>query len=148
MKIILTQQVRSLGKRGDVKEVSDGYARNFLIPKGLAAPATPQAVQEVERKKKKEARIAEVDLIKTEELANNLDGKAFEISAKINEDGTLYAAISPAKIAAVIKKNGHSIAADNVIINEPLKEVGEHEVTVSLNHGLEARVTIIIHGEN
>lgn len=146
MKIILLKHVPELGDENDIKDVSNGYARNFLIPKGLAEEATEQKITELEAQKKKRAKDAEVDLTKTEELVQKLEGQMVEISAKASEEGTLYAAISPAKIATALKDKGFEVRKDQVEA-EHIKELGEHELLINLDHGLEARITLIINSE-
>lgn len=144
MKIILLQNVEGLGKEGDIKDVATGYARNFLIPRGLAEEATEDLIAQIEKKKEKEVREAEADLAKTENLASQLDGRELEISAKVSEEGRLYAGISPSLIAAELKKIGFNIAQNQLEIKEPIKELGEHEIKINLPHGLEAKITVIV----
>lgn len=147
MKVILLQNMPNLGDKDEIKEVAVGYARNFLIPQGLAQQATPQAIAELEARKEKEARQAEVDLAKTEQLAGKLEGQVIEITAKANEEGKLYAAISPTKITVALKEKGFEISPDKIQA-EHIKELGEHEVVINLPHRLEARITLIINPES
>ena len=144
MKLILLQNVEGLGKEGEIKEVAVGYARNFLIPRGLAEEATDDLIAQMEKRKEKEAKVAEADLEKTEKLASELDGREIEIFAKVSEEGRLYAAITPAKVSAELKKIGHNIASGQIEIKEPIKELGEHEIKINLPHGLESRITLIV----
>jgi large subunit ribosomal protein L9 len=144
MKVILLQSVEGLGKEGEIKEVALGYARNFLIPRGLAEEATEDLIAQIEKRKEKEAKVAEMDLVKTEKLASQLDGQEIEITAKASEEGRLYAAVTPAKIASELKAKGFEINVDQVLVPEPIKELGEYEVTLNLPHGLEAKITLII----
>ena len=146
MKVILLKDVKNLGDEGDVKEVALGYARNFLIPQGLAVEATPQAEAEAKAKKEKIAKEAEMNLKKAEELAAKLEGQTVEVTAKASEGGTLYGAVSEAKIAEALKKKGFAVRK-NQIKAEHIKEVGEHEITINLDHGLEAKVTLVINTE-
>ncbi|MFA6215156.1 MAG: 50S ribosomal protein L9 [Patescibacteria group bacterium] len=146
MKVILLKKVPTLGEAYDIKDVALGYARNFLIPKGLAKEATDQAIKEVEIKKAKEAQEAETDLVKVESLAQRLEGQTVEINAKASEQGSLYAAVSVAKIAAALKEKGFNVAKDQIKAGQ-IKEIGEHEIVISLAHGLEARITLIISPE-
>lgn len=146
MKVILLQHVPSLGEKDEVKEVALGYARNFLIPKGLAEEATDQAIAEIEAKKAREAKEAEMDLVKTEQLVQKLEGQIIEITAKASEEGTLYAAILPARIAAVLKEKGFEVRKEQIEVGH-IKELGEHEIVLNLDHGLEARITLIINPE-
>lgn len=146
MKVILLKDVTELGEAGEVKEVALGHARNFLIPRGLAEEATPEAVASIETRKEKEVKVAEDDLVKTEQLVQKLEGQTIEVTAKASEEGTLYAAVSPIKIATTLKEKGFEVRKDQIQA-EHIKELGEHEVVLNLDHGLEARITLIINSE-
>lgn len=146
IKVILLKDVKNLGRTGDVKEVAAGHARNFLIPNGWVVEATPQSLAEAEARKAKVAAQAEADLAQAESMVSKLEGGTFELSAKASEAGTLYAAVSAAKIAAVLKDKGFEVKKDHIKTPE-IKEVGEHEVTVTLDHGLEARLTLVVNSE-
>jgi large subunit ribosomal protein L9 len=143
MKVVLLQNVKSLGDRGDIKEVSDGYARNFLFPKNLAKVATEKAILEIEKIKMKEIMTEEKDLVKTEKLAARLEGEEFFIKAKTNSQGKLYGGVGPIEIAEVLNKKRFKVAKEQIKIS-PIKEIGDHDVIVNLNHGLEARIRVII----
>jgi len=144
MKIILLKDVEKLGNKYDVKDVADGYARNFLIPKGLAKPATEAALKELETEKATAELAAELDLKKTEETVQGLDGQEIEIQAKIGDDGKLFGAITPLKISKVLEAKGFDVKKKQIKIEEPIKEVGEYEVTLELDHGLEAKIKVIV----
>jgi len=146
MKVILLQDVPELGKRGDIKEVALGYARNYLIPQGLAEEATDSAIAAVQAQKGKEAKIAEEDLAKAESLAAGLEGQTIEIQAKASEEGTLYGAISNSKIVSALKEKGFEVRKDQINAGH-IKEIGDHEILINLDHGLEARITLIINSE-
>ncbi|MFA5022208.1 MAG: 50S ribosomal protein L9 [Patescibacteria group bacterium] len=146
VKVILVKDVPNLGKIGDVKEVAMGYARNFLMPNCLVIEATKQSLAEWEANKEKRAKEAETDLKNMEQLVQKLEGQVIEISAKASDEGTLYAAVSAAKIAAAMKEKGFNVDKNQISASH-IKEVGEHEVLISLDHGLEARITLIINPE-
>jgi large subunit ribosomal protein L9 len=146
MKVILLKDIPNLGSEGDVKEAASGYARNFLFPKGLAEVATDEKIKAVEEKKAKKAKDSELDLANTEKLVQKLEGQTVEIKAKASDEGTLYAAVSSAKMAKVLQDKGFDIKKEQIKA-EHIKELGEHEVTIELNHGLEARITLIINSE-
>ena len=146
MKIILLKNVPNLGQQGEIKEVAVGYARNFLIPQGLVKIVTPQIIAEVKKQKLAEEKLAEKELAKIEELAGRLDGQEFMISTKVSEAETLYAAITPAKIATILKDKGFDINKEQ-IITEPIKDLGEHEILIKLPHNLEAKITLIVNKE-
>jgi large subunit ribosomal protein L9 len=144
MKVILIQDVEKLGKKFDVKEVADGFARNFLFPKGLAKPATEAALRELETEKATAEFAAELDLKKTEEMVAELDGQEIELQAKMGDDGKLYGSITPAKISKVLEAKGFEVKKKQIKMAESIKEVGEHEVSLELDHGLEAKIKVII----
>lgn len=146
MKVILLKDVKDLGHEGDVKEVASGHARNFLVPQGIAIEATEKAIAEAEAKKAKAAQQAEADLSKAEEMVTVLEGQIIEISLKASDEGTLYAAVSSAKVASALKEKGIEVPKDQINAGD-IKEIGEHEITINLDHGLEARVTLIINSE-
>lgn len=143
MKVILLKNVPKLGQQWDVKDVALGYARNYLIPKGFAEEATPKSLEDLEARKASAAKAAESDLLKMEELVKKLEGQTVEIKAKASDEGTLYATLSLAKIAAALKEKGFDVSK-NQIAADHIKEAGEHEVVINLDHGLEARITLIV----
>lgn len=146
MQVILIKDVKSLGQEGDSREVASGHARNFLIPQGLAIEATQKAIAELEAKKSQASKQAEADLTMAEDVVNRLEGQTVEIVLKASEEGTLYAAVSPAKIAVALKEKGFEIRKDQVVAGD-IKEVGEHEIIINFDHGLEARISLIINSE-
>jgi len=146
VKVILLKKVEKLGELGDIKEVALGYARNFLIPRGLAEEANEKAVANIEARKAELAKKAEIELRRMEEVAAKLEGQTIELKAKASEEGTLYAAITPTKIAQTIKDKGFDVKKEN-IVSPTIKETGEFELTIKLDHGLEARVTLVISPE-
>jgi len=146
MKVILLQNVPKLGNQGDIKDVASGYARNFLLPKGLAEEATEEAVAQALAKKDKMARDAEADLEKTEALISKIEGQVFEVSAKASDEGTLYAALSASKVAKALKDKDFDVRKDQIDVSG-IKEIGEHEITLNLDHGLDARITLVVNSE-
>lgn len=144
MKVILIKDIENLGKKNEVKEVSDGYARNFLFVEKSAKPATEEALKHLETEKKIFADKAEADLKIEEEMASRLDGLEIEITAKTDENGKLYGSITGAKIAKALKIKGFDIKPKQVKLAEPIKEAGEYDVILELQHGLEATIKVII----
>lgn len=149
MKVILLEDVKNVGKAWDVKDVSDGYARNFLFPNKLAQVATPDMIKKAETQKSDITKKAEEDLEKTELLASALDDFVVKIKAKANAEGKLFGSIKPEMIREALineKMDIKSIPAKN-ISTEAIKEIGEHKVTINLPHGLEAVVVVIVEKE-
>ena len=144
MKIILLEDIPKLGKKNDVKQVTNGYARNFLIPKKMAVLATAPALKDLEEQKKTEAQQAEEELLLFQEIASKLDGLEFEMPAKIGQDDKLFGSITGAKIADFIKAQGYDIKKEQIKLEEPIKEIGEYDITIDLPHGLETNIKIIV----
>jgi large subunit ribosomal protein L9 len=144
MKVILLQDVEELGKKGDVKSVADGYARNFLFPQKLAKIATKEAIAELEKQKELEAQKAEEELKKIQELVSQIDGLEFEIIEKVDENGGLYGSINEIKIVKTLKDKGFDIKRKQIKIPQPIKDLGEFPVTILFDHGLEAEVKLIV----
>lgn len=143
MKIILLKDVEKLGKEGEIKDVAEGYARNFLIPQSFAKPATDQAIREVELAKEKKKKADQMDLEKTQKLAEQLDGRELFIKVK-EKDGKLFGSINEKTIAKSLADENLKIEPKNVKIEEPIKEVGDYEVKLELDHGLEANIKVIL----
>ena len=144
MRIILLQNVEKLGKKYDIKEVADGYARNFLIPKGLAKPATKENLKWLETQKEIGVKKAEEELKKVEAVATNIDGQEIIIPVKIGEEGQLFESITSQKIYEKLKELGFEIKKNQIDLPEPIKELGEYPVKIKFEHNLEAEIKIIV----
>lgn len=144
MKVILLKKVPGLGDIDEIKEVAEGYARNFLFPNHLAVQVTPSLEKEKEQRIKKKASQSIQDLQAQQSLAQRLDGVEVEIAEKTNDGGVLYAAVTPQKISKALEKMGLKVLPEQVK-TKPIKEVGSSPVTIKLGHGLEAEITVIIH---
>lgn len=147
MKVILLKDVPKVGKKFDIKEVADGFARNFLILKKLAKPATGAAIKALEIERAMVEAVAEMDLKQTEELVAVLDGQEIEIAVKVSNDGTLYGGLTSLKISKILQEKGFKVKKNQVKLMEPIKEIGDHEVTLEFDHGLEAKIKIIVSEE-
>ena len=148
MKVILLQKVNGLGDKYDLKDVADGYARNFLLPQNLAEISTPERAAVMEERKAKEMGDAQKDLERVEALAEKLEMLEIIVKAKAQEDGTLYGSVGPKEIAAAIKKHHTSIDEKQISVKNPIKKLGDHEAVVNLNHGLEAPITVTVERED
>ena len=144
MRVILLQDIENLGKKYDVKEVSDGYARNFLIPKGLVKPATEEALKWLETQKEIEEKKAEEELKKVQDFASSIDDQEVIIPVKIGEEQQLFESITSQKISEKLKELGFEIKKSQIDLVEPIKELGEFPVKIKFEHNLEAEVRVII----
>jgi large subunit ribosomal protein L9 len=148
MKVILLQDVEGLGKKYEVKEVKDGHARNFLLPQKLAKAATKQALKWLGDQKEVIEKEAEEDLKNVQALASSLDGLELTMSVKVGEDNQLFESINSQKIVDKLKERGFEIKKSQVKLENPIKELGEFPVSISLTHNMEAEVKVIIVSED
>ncbi|MBI2574100.1 MAG: 50S ribosomal protein L9 [Candidatus Wildermuthbacteria bacterium] len=144
MKVILLQDVKNIGKKFEVKEVADGYARNFLFAKKLAQPATEEAMQWLEIQKEILAQKAETELKNIQDVASQLDDLEVTIAVKIGDEGQLFESVGAQKIAERLKEMGFDMKKNQIKLEEPIKELGEFQVKLSLDHNLEAEIRVIV----
>ncbi len=143
MKVILMSDVKALGRRGAVVNVSDGYALNFLFPQNLAVQATEQAIQRMKEQDAKVVRVAKKSEEEARKAAAKLDGFELVLTEKVSDGGTLFAAVTGKSVVSGLKKAGFTITAD-MIDMKPIKEPSETEVLINFPHGFEARIKIIV----
>lgn len=146
MKIILLQDVKSLGKKGEVKDVAEGYARNFLFPKGLAGVATSDAIKNVETKQQKEKIQKEEEKKKNAVLLSEIKNKKIIIQAP-EKKGKLFGSVTAKDISKEFKKQNLNVLPTSIIIKETIKKIGEHEIGIKLAQGFEAKIVIEIKGK-
>ncbi len=144
MKVILLQDVEGLGKKYDVKEVKNGHARNFLIPQGIAKLATKQALKWLETQKESMEKEAEEDLQRAQELASKLDDLEVAIAVKVGEEGQFFESVNSQKISEKLKEMGFEVKKSQVLLENPIKELGEFPVKLNLDHNLEVEIRLIV----
>lgn len=144
MKVVLLKDVQGTGKKDSIAEVSDGYARNFLIKKGLAIAATPQLIQKLndaamlEKHKKEEEKQAALD------LAASLKGKKVVITAKKGEKGKLYGSVTSQEIADELNKIGYSIDKKDISLETPIRQTGEYSASIKLYAEISVHIKILV----
>ena len=145
MKIILLEDVKTLGKAGQVVEVSTGYARNMLIPKKLGVEATPKNLNDLKLKKAHEDKVAAENLAAAKELMEALEKSKVELKIKTGENGKVFGSVSSKEIAEAVKDQlGLDIDKKKLQLAAPIKELGETSVGVKLHPQVTASVKIII----
>lgn len=145
MKIILTEDVDKLGKKGEIKEVKGGYARNFLLPKNLAEIATKSAIKKANMDMQKIAEKEEKIKEEAQKQANSIKNKKITIQAKAEKSGKLFGAISEKVISENIKKQtGTEIDPKSIELSEPIKNTGSYKVKVKFTKDTEASIDLII----
>ena len=149
MKVILLKDVVNVGELGSIQNVSDGFARNYLIPQGMAAMATPGRVKEAEQRLQAEQRRVRKEEEASQTFAERLDGTRINIVARVGEQGRLYGSITAQDIAETLTaKVGQEIDRRKVLLDEPIRTVGEHQVTVHLVGRLRPTVMVVVTSES
>jgi len=144
MELILRDDVDKLGRRGDVVKVKDGYARNFLLPRGLGMPVTAANKAMIEKERRAhEARLAK-EKAEFESLAARIGGLRFVAPRKVGENDVLYGSVTAGDIAEFLKSKGIEIDKRKVHLDEPIKHLGEHEVKVKLHPEVTASVRLLV----
>ncbi len=144
MKVILLKDIDKLGEKYEVKEVKDGYARNFLIPNKLAKLATKKNLEWLEKQKEIEEEKAEEELKQVQKKVASIDGQEIVFPVKIGENDQLYESITAQKVSEKLKELGFDITKNQIEIREPIKEIGEFPVKINFKHNLEAEIKLII----
>ena len=143
MKVVLRADVEGLGRKGDVCDVAAGYARNFLVPKGLALKSSPGAAQQAEAMRRSAALRRAADRADAEEIAVRLAPAVLSVSARAAESGHLYGSVGPAEIVSAVEAQvGAVIDAKAVALDTPIKETGAHTVLFRLHDEVEVPVSV------
>lgn len=145
MKVLLLADVKSLGKKDDIVNVSDGYARNMLFPKKLAVAATPKNMKDVELKKKNEARIEAEKLKEAQAFADDLSQKSVTVGIKIGTGGRAFGSVSTKEIAEAAREQlGVELDRKKMNLESPLRELGESTVQVRVHPKVTANLKVIV----
>jgi len=148
MKVVLRKDVPTLGKAGDIKDVADGYARNFLVPRGLAAPATKTEVKNVEAHKASQARFYSRMETEHRALATQIEATAINVAARAGEGGRLYGSVTATDVAdALSKALGRAIDKRDVEIDEHIRSVGDHTAKVHIAPQIDATLKFTVEAE-
>jgi len=148
MKVILLADVKGKGATGDIVNVSDGYARNYLLPRHLAAEATNKNIKDLEQKKKAQAQRVEQDKENAEKLVGEIKGKTVALTVKSGENGKLFGSVTAQDIADAMQDQ-HKITLDKkkLSLDEPIKAVGEYDVSYHPFAGVAGSVKVVIKPE-
>jgi len=145
MKLLLEQDVKGTGKKGEIVDVSDGYARNFLLPRKLATPADAQAVNAANIQKSAAAHKKFQAGVAARELAKQLEGAAVTVKAKVGENGHLFGSITGKEIAAALQEQKQvEIDKKKIALTDPIRALGEYNVRVSLYENTFAVVKVVV----
>jgi large subunit ribosomal protein L9 len=148
MEVILLERVAKLGQMGDVVRVKDGFARNFLLPRGKALRATEENRGRFEGMKTE--LVARSQTLKTEAsgVAEKLNGKSFTVLRQASETGQLFGSVSPRDLVGLISSSGFAVNRNQIALNTPIKTIGQHNVPISLHPEIETMITVIVARNN
>ena len=147
MKVILLQDVKGQGKKGDVVEVNEGYARNFLIKKGMAEIATAAKLNDISMKKSAENFHREEEIKATRELAGEIGGKSFTVKIKAGQNGKVFGSVTAGNISDALAAAGYTVDKRKIVLAQPIKNTGEYSVELKLMEGIGAKIKIVVEAE-
>ena len=145
MKVILLQDVKPHGKKGDIVEVSDGYARNVLIAKKKAKECTAKNLNDMKLKKAHEDKVAAENLAAAQDLAKEMEGWSVKIAVRVGEGGKIFGAVSSKEIAEACQAQyGREVDKKKIVVAEPIKALGVHPITVKLHPQVTATLQVVV----
>ena len=148
MKVILLEDVKSVGKKGELVNVSDGYARNFIFKKKLGIEATPKNLNDLKLQKQNEAKIAAENLSNAQTFAKEIETKTVEVGIKAGQAGRVFGSVSTKEIAAAAKEQlGYDLDKKKMQLKEPIKNIGTYTVPIRLHPKVTAELKVIVKGK-
>ena len=146
MKVILLQDVKGQGKKDELIDVNEGYARNFLIKKGLAEAATPTKINELNQKKAAAAYHKQEEVKAMKELAAEIKGKEFTVNIKVGKEGKVFGSVTAADIAQSLKDSGYEVDKKKIVLSAALKMVGDYDIELKLMEGISTKIKVLVRG--
>ncbi|MBD5632465.1 MAG: 50S ribosomal protein L9 [Clostridia bacterium] len=147
MKVVLLQDVKGQGKKGEVVEVNEGYARNFLIKKGMAEVATATKINDINQKKAAADFHHAEEVKATKALAAEISGKNFTVKIKAGQGGKVFGSVTGANIADALQAAGYKVDKKKVVLTQPIKTVGVYDVDLKLMEGISAKIKVTVEAE-
>jgi len=147
MKVILTEEIRGLGTRGEVVTVKDGYARNFLLPKNLAREATTGNLKQIEHERRKWALLAQQEKDAAQKAADKVKGVKIRIEKRVGENGHLFGSVTANEIADALAAKGIEVDKRRIELAQPIKSAGMHDVEVRLHRDVTAQIQVEVVGQ-
>ncbi len=145
MQVILLEDVKGSGKKGELINVSDGYAHNFLIKKKLATPATKENINAAKMAQKAEAHKKQVEMEEARALQSKINGKTIKMAVKVGENKKLFGSITAKEIASALKEQqGFDVDKKKIVLSEPIKDLGQHEVDIKVYANMTSKIYVVI----
>jgi large subunit ribosomal protein L9 len=147
MKVILRDEVAKLGQAGEAVTVKAGFARNYLVPRGLAYVATEGALRKIEHEMKQRSKIIERERMSAEEYAKKLEAVTVTIPMRVGEESRLYGSVTAQMISESLMNQGYDIDRRTISLDEPIRTLGAHDVNVRLKHGVQGKFRVNVVAE-
>lgn len=144
MKIILQENLEKLGTRGEIVEVAEGYARNYLLPRKIALPATPGNLKQLERIRARLAKIEAQEHATASQAAAAISGTTLSFERKVGQSDQLFGSVTAADIAEALASRGIEVDKRKVALTEPIKVLGEYDVAIKLHHNVAANIKVVV----
>ena len=145
MKVLLLKEVKAQGKEGDIIEVNDGYAKNFLIKKGLAKIANSKLINETEQKNASIVRKNEIEKAEAQKMADRMNGSVVKLAMSCGENGKMFGSVTTKEVSEVLHENGYDIDKKKINIKNPIKTLGTYEVEVKVYANISTNISLIVH---
>ena len=147
MKVILLQDVKGQGKKGEVVDVNEGYARNFLVKKGLAEIATASKLNDISQKKSAADFHKAEEIKATKLLAEEIKGKTFTVKIKAGQNGKVFGSVTGNNISDALRLAGYEVDKKKIILSQPIKTLGTYDIDLKLMEGVTSKIIIVVEGE-
>lgn len=145
MKVLLLQDVKAQGKKGEIIEVNDGFARNCLIKKGLAVQADSKIINEIKQKEAAEARRKELERQEAVKLAQRLKGYVIKLKAQCGENGKMFGSVTSKEISDALLAQGFDVDKKKIVVKDPIKSLGTYSVEVKVYANVSVDVNVVVH---
>jgi large subunit ribosomal protein L9 len=147
MKVILRDDIEKLGTAGEAVTVRDGFARNFLVPRGLAYVASEGALRKIEHEMRQRSKIIEREKMSAQEFANSMEGVTVTIPMRVGEEDRLYGSVTSQMISDSLDNQGFKVDRRSIVLDEQIRTLGQHEVNIHLKHGVVGKVKVHVISE-
>lgn len=147
MKVILLQDVKGQGKKGEVVDVNEGYARNFLVKKGFAEIATASKLNDLTQKKSAADFHKAEEIKATKEMAKEINGKLFTVKIKAGANGKVFGSVTSQNVSDALQLAGYAVDKKKIVLSSPIKNLGEYKVDLKLLEGISAKIRISVEAE-
>ncbi|MDR1942101.1 MAG: 50S ribosomal protein L9 [Endomicrobium sp.] len=147
MKVILRSDITNVGRQGEIKEVSPGFARNYLVPNNLAMEANAQNLKIWEREKIRLEKQRDEVINKAKDLASKLEAAQFVVKVKIGDNGKIFGSVTTANIAKIFEEQGFEVSKRDILLSDSIKETGDYEISVRLHPEVTAKINLNVSGE-